>query len=779
MKKPWIGASAGFAPDYGAGRAPMSMSSAGGFHVVEPAAASTTLGFNRQQECDWFLGEPIPALDISQAGSIQKPLLLIFARAFNVHVLLQAAQDAVKGRSTVLALRSELGVWEVNVLPRFSQAEDGPDGSILAVRAATSTPQDDALEALTRTSERYRLAAESGRVGVWEWHIQSDEIILDPVLLGILGLPEDYSIAKGEICQSVLAPEEGQFLRHSMAELIAGRVESLDIDLRARCTRGEIRVLRVKGNLNRDTAEEGDRVLGVALDITALREAEYRSRQNEARLRDVFENATDMMYSTDIEGNLRTANKAFQAVTGYTREELLKMNLRDLVFPEDRESIDQMVMSRLGGENRPIDEITVRHRDGRRIYLETAQRLVFEDGKPSSIHGIGRNVTERKLLEAQLRQAQKMEAVGTLAGGIAHDFNNLLTGILGFADLLKVRPDDPVKTLEAAEIIQKAAERATRLTSQLIGFARQGKTQNSRVSIAELTSELVDFLGHTLPRSIRIDWEVADETLCVLGDQNQLHLALLNLALNARDAMPDGGRLLFRAEQVHRSQIDGLDVFSTAGEEWVCISVSDTGEGIAQEQVSRIFEPFFTTKPVGKGSGMGLAMVYSIVRNHNGIVDVVSHVGQGSTFRIMLPLMARERVAPVELAGEDLREGSGVILLVDDEQIVLTVAKMMLSQLGYRVIIAEGGERALEIYRSMHKSINLVFLDVMMPGIDGRECARRLQAEFPDIRILLTSGYVPELAEGPFPKVDGLPMLNKPYQLSDLSQAIERVLAPK
>lgn len=220
-------------------------------------------------------------------------------------------------------------------------------------------------------------------------------------------------------------------------------------------------------------------------------------------------------------------------------------------------------------------------------------------------------------------------------------------------------------------------------------------------------------------------------------------------------------------------------MFSTAGEEWVCLSVSDTGEGISQEQVSRIFEPFFTTKPVGKGSGMGLAMVYSIVRNHNGIVDVDSQVGQGSTFRIMLPLMARERVAPVELAGEDLREGSGVILLVDDEQIVLTVAKMMLSQLGYRVIIAEGGERALEIYRSMHKSINLVFLDVMMPGIDGRECARRLQAEFPDVRILLTSGYVPELAEGPFPKVDGLPMLNKPYQLSDLSQAIERVLAPK
>jgi CheY-like chemotaxis protein len=174
---------------------------------------------------------------------------------------------------------------------------------------------------------------------------------------------------------------------------------------------------------------------------------------------------------------------------------------------------------------------------------------------------------------------------------------------------------------------------------------------------------------------------------------------------------------------------------------------------------------------------MGLAMVYSIIRNHNGVVDVESQVGSGTTFRILLPLMPRESVAPAELVGEDPKEGSGVILLVDDEQIVLTVAKMMLSQLGYRVIVADSGERAIEIYRSMKNTVDLVFLDVMMPGIDGRECAKRLQEEFPGVRILLTSGYLPELADGPFPRVDGLPVLNKPYQLTDLSQAIERVLA--
>ncbi len=776
MKNPWAGLGTGLATQFAARPLSTAKGAAGGFRVVDSADHALILGFNRQLECDTYLGPAISEMGLNESVSLTKPLLRLFARAYNVHVLLQAAQDALRGRSTGLELQAETGAWEVQTFPRHQPGQSAPDGVLITLR--DSKNRSDVLEALAQTSERYRLAAECGHVGVWEWRLGTGEVIFDPVLLGILGLPAEYRVARDEICKSILSQEDGEYLRHSLSDLVQNRSEKMEIDVRARCARGEVRILRLSATINHAASVDPECIVGVALDITALREAEYRSRQNEARLRELFENATDMMYSTDIDGNVRTANKAFQSVTGYSREELLHMNLRDLVFPEDREAIERMLLSRLGGDNRPIDEITVRHRDGRRIYLETSNRLVFEDGKPTTIQGIGRNVTERKLLEAQLRQAQKMEAVGTLAGGIAHDFNNLLTGILGFADLLKSRPQDAEKTLEAAEIIQKAAERATRLTSQLIGFARQGKTQNSRVSINGLIDELVDFLSHTLPRAIRIDFDASEEGLSVLGDQNQLHQALLNLALNARDAMPNGGQLVFRAEMVGRDELQGTDPIVNAGEEWVCISVTDTGEGISNEHLGRIFEPFFTTKPVGKGSGMGLAMVYSIIRNHNGMVDVESQVGGGTTFRILLPLMARESIAPAELVGEDLKEGSGLILLVDDEQIVLTVAKMMLSQLGYRVVVADSGTRALEIYRSMKSAIDLVFLDVMMPGIDGRECARRLQEEFPGVRILLTSGYLPELAEGPFPRIDGLPVLNKPYQLTDLSQAIERALAP-
>ena len=479
MRNPWAGSETGLATQPAPHSLSARKSAAAGFRLIDAAEQTLVLVFNRQLECTSYHGVTLPELGLTQAHAPGKPLLRLFARAYNVHVLLQAAQDALHGRSTGLELQSENGTWEVQVSSRFGEQQSEVDGVYVSLR--DSKGRSDVLDALAQTSERYRLAAECGRVGVWEWRLGNGDVMFDPVLLGILGYPEDHRIARDEICNTILSPEDGEYLRRCLSDLVQGRSDKLEIDVRARCARGETRILRVNAAINRADSLEPDHIVGVAIDITALREAEYRSRQNEARLRELFENATDMMYSTDIEGNIRTANKAFQAVTGYSREELIHMNLRDLVFPEDRDGIERILLSRLGGDNRSIDEVCIRHRDGRRIYLEASNRLVFEDGKPTAIQGIGRNVTERKLLEAQLRQAQKMEAVGTLAGGIAHDFNNLLTGILGFADLLKARPNDAAKTLEAAEIIQKAAERATRLTSQLIGFARQGKDRKSVV----------------------------------------------------------------------------------------------------------------------------------------------------------------------------------------------------------------------------------------------------------------------------------------------------------
>ncbi len=773
MRYPWGGLATGAAVQPAQKVAASINGNAAGFRQVEPSLEVTILRLNRQLECVSYHGPAIPALNLGLSQSIRKPLLRLLSKAPSVHVLLQAAHDGLRGRASSLELRLDSQLWEIQIVPVFTE-DESVDSIALTIRPADAT--SDMMQALAESTRRYRLAAESGRVGIWEWQFGPNQMELDPVLLSILGFGEDNPISQDQIYNDLFSPEDLDYLRRSMSDLVQGRKENIDIDLRARCRTGEHRIMRLSATLLRDENGEPEKVVGVALDITQLREAEFRSKQSEARLRELFENATDMMYSTDIEGNFRSVNKAFLFTTGYSREELLHMNLRDLVFPGDRDEIDRILLSRLGGAGKNIDDITLRHRDGRKIYVEVSNRLVFEGGRPSIIQGIARDITERKLLEAQLRQAQKMEAVGTLAGGIAHDFNNLLTGILGFADLLKARPDDREKTLEAADIIQKAAERATKLTSQLIGFARQGKTQSTRISLNELVHELNEFLGHTLPRSIKIEEDLPEETLLVVGDQNQLHQALLNLALNARDAMPSGGQLIFRADRVQRLDVERMERVADPSEEWVCLSITDTGEGMSGEIINRIFEPFFTTKPVGKGSGMGLAMVYSIVRNHNGHVDVESEVNRGSTFRIFLPLVEPEKVPAARTDESDVLRGSGVVLLVDDEEIVLTVAKTMLSQLGYTVLTAENGVRALEVYRTNRSIIDLVFLDVMMPELDGRECAKRLRSEFPDVRILLTSGYLPEAFETGNPQIDGIPVLNKPYQLSDLSHSIESIL---
>ena len=775
MRYPWVGSATGTA----AQPAPVIAQSGSGtgagtsLRELERSQEVTILRLNRQLECVSYHGPAIAALNMGLSQSIRKPLLRLLSKAPSIHTLLQAAQDGLRGRASSLELRMDSQFWEIQIVPIFAE-EERVDSIALTIRPADSL--SDTLQALAESTRRYRLAAESGRVGIWEWQFATNQMVLDPVLLSILGFDGEQSLSQEEICNNIFTAEEVDYLRRGISDLVQGRKENLDLDLRSRCRMGDCRIMRLSATLVRDEKGEPEKAVGIAMDITALREAEFRSKQSEARLRELFENATDMMYSTGIDGDFKSVNKAFLHTTGYGREEMLHMNLRDLVFSSERSEIDRILLSRLGGVEKPIDELTLRHRDGRKIYVEVSNRLVFEGGKPSIIQGIARDVTERKLLEEQLRQSQKMEAVGTLAGGIAHDFNNLLTGILGFADLLKARPDDREKTLEAADIIQKAAERATKLTSQLIGFARQGKTQTTRISIHDLVHELTEFLGHTLPRSIKITEDLSEEAMQVLGDQNQLHQALLNLALNARDAMPNGGQLVFRAEKLKRADVERVERITDPSEDWLCLSVTDTGEGISDDIMNRIFEPFFTTKAVGKGSGMGLAMVYSIIRNHNGLIDVESDVTRGSTFRVFLPLADAEKLPTERSVESGLTRGSGVVLLVDDEEIVLTVAKTMLTQLGYTVLTAENGARALETYRANRNQIDLVFLDVMMPGIDGRECARRLRADFPDVRILLTSGYLPETIETGNPRIDGFPLLNKPYQLTDLSHVVEQAL---
>ena len=396
--------------------------------------------------------------------------------------------------------------------------------------------------------------------------------------------------------------------------------------------------------------------------------------------------------------------------------------------------------------------------------------------------GVALDVTERKRAETallqseatlrereeQLRQSQKMEAIGTLAGGVAHDFNNILTGILGYASLLKrgAAPGDRVH--KAAEVIEKAAERGAALTRQLLGFARRGKNQTLPVNLGEILQEVGTLLGRTVEKNIHIVLEGAAAPLFAAGDPAQIQQVILNLAVNARDAMPEGGTLSLSAQPV---------LLQTGGA-CVRLSVRDTGCGIPEEHLTRIFEPFFTTKERGKGTGMGLAMVYGIVQNHGGAVRVTSRPGEGTLVEVDLPRIPAPEVSAGEEEGIALpeRRGCGSILVVDDEEVVRQATAAFLEELGYQVAVAEDGGSALRRFAQAPGEVDLVLLDLVMPGMGGRECFRALKVLDPGVRAVLCSGYGFNVAAQELLDEGVLEFLPKPYALADLGTVVARLL---
>jgi nitrogen-specific signal transduction histidine kinase/CheY-like chemotaxis protein len=400
-------------------------------------------------------------------------------------------------------------------------------------------------------------------------------------------------------------------------------------------------------------------------------------------------------------------------------------------------------------------------KDGSHIHVEVSTRFRFENGVPVGIQGIARDITDRKILEEHVRQSQKMEAIGVLAGGVAHDFNNLLTGILGHADLLRSTsiPEDEQK--EAIATIIRSAERAADLTRQLLGFARRGKNRIAPVDLHNTIEEVTDLLSRTIDKRIRIVNELSAEQSCVPGDSTQLYQVLLNLALNARDAMPEGGIIRFRTWKKRETLI---------------LRVEDTGTGISEEARNRIFEPFFTTKEAKKGTGMGLAMAYGIVKNHGGSITVESQPNKGTQFELALPLCATTDVASPSEPPAIISRG-GRVLIIDDEQIVRGVLLRMLRGLGYEAIEAEDARHAIEFYSEHWPKIDAVILDLNMPQMGGWECFAALREINPNLRAIISSGYGIDSAAEEIIQHRGILFLQKPYQLAQLATAMQRTLA--
>jgi two-component system, cell cycle sensor histidine kinase and response regulator CckA len=366
-------------------------------------------------------------------------------------------------------------------------------------------------------------------------------------------------------------------------------------------------------------------------------------------------------------------------------------------------------------------------------------------------------------LEAQLARSQKLQAIGALAGGVAHDFNNLLTAILGHASLLReeVPPGSPL--VEPIYVITRAAERAAQLTRQLLGFARgAGSAQQTRVDLYQTLAELIQLLRHTIDKSIRCELIQDAADVCVIGDSSQIFQVFLNLALNARDAMPSGGLLQFRVSK---------------SEEWARVSVTDTGRGIPPSLTGRIFERFFTTKGPDMGTGLGLTVADGIVKGYGGQIEVESEPGRGSTFHVLLPAADPFEDSTVDLPQPVAVAGKGCVLVIDDEDMVRQVASRMLTALGYRPVCLAGSREAIEHCRAHRTEADIVLLDLVMPDMSGKECFEALQQVNPNLKVIVSSGYGRDATVEALLAAGAKAFLPKPYRPSQLSEALATALS--
>ncbi len=516
------------------------------------------------------------------------------------------------------------------------------------------------------------------------------------------------------------------------------------------------------------------------------RDEQRQRREAEARYRDLFENANDMIYTRDLDGYFTSVNGMGERLTGYTREQLLAMSLEQLFSPEYLHLRAEEILKHQSEAALAVaEELEFIRKDGTRVFVEVSSRLIYETGRPTGVQGIARDVSERKraeeqrkLLEDQLLQAQKMESIGTLAGGVAHDFNNMLTAIIGNIQL--VLESTPPESLDYPMLteIEKAATRATALTRQLLTFSRRQPIERRTIDLNATINELSQMLRRLIGEHVDVAIRLADQLSLIFADPAQIQQVVMNLAVNARDAMPGGGHLLIATREVELDEQDCRNHPWARPGRYAQLIVGDTGTGMDAELQQRIFEPFFTTKERGKGTGLGLSVVYGIIKQHEGFVQVDSAPERGTTFTIFLPVPTVTLGVVVPDLSPLVRGGNETILVAEDEASLRYLASTVLERLGYTVILAEDGLEAVNLFRANQSRIDLVILDLVMPRFSGRDALELMRAIRPDLRALFVTGY--DDAAAHVPGVDalisGTNLLQKPYRVDMLGSRVREML---
>ena len=519
----------------------------------------------------------------------------------------------------------------------------------------------------------------------------------------------------------------------------------------------------------------------IGLDITESKKTELALRESEERFRELAELMPETIFEMNLEGKLTFVNRNAYNYFGYTPTDLKKgLSGFDMIIPADRDRTKQNIAKILSGERTRINEYTALRKDGTTFPVMIHSAPIFKEGKPVGLRGFIIDITDRKKaeeerrkLEIQFQQAQRFEALGTLAGGIAHDFNNLLMNVQGNTSLMLFEIDRTHPFFEPLKKIEKQVKSGALLTRQMLGYARKGKFNVKPVDLNQIVDESAETFGRTR-KEITIQREFDEDLFPVEADQGQIEQVLLNLYVNAADAMPGGGKLFLKTKNETHVNIKSNHYDPQPGK-YVQLTITDSGIGMDNQTLERIFDPFFSTKDMGRGTGLGLASVYGIVKSHDGYIDVESEKGQGTTFTIFLPATEKGIEDHAE-ADARLIKGSGTLLIVDDEELVLDVGVNMLEKLGYTVLAAKNGKEAVDIFKANKNKIKMIILDIIMPDMGGGEVYDKIKAINPDVKVLLSSGY----------SVDGQAIellergckgfMQKPFTMEELSGKITQIL---
>ncbi|MFZ4621237.1 MAG: PAS domain S-box protein [Bacteroidota bacterium] len=632
-----------------------------------------------------------------------------------------------------------------------------------------------AEESLRESEHRFRTLAENlpGVVYLCKNDDRFTMLYLNDQVEQLTGYSKDEFLEERISFVDLYHPDDVQEIMDNVSAALEHRVP-FHLTYRIRHMNGTWRWIEEQGiGIYRD--DSIIRLEGFLSDITDRKIAESALTESEEKYRRLFEDSKDGIYITTFDGQLLDGNSSMMEILGFTdKEEMKKFNVRDFYFyPYDRLKLIREL--ELNDYVKDFS-VTLKRKDSNKAHVLITTVVIRDDrGRPVLFNGSMRDITEKKQLEQQLIQAQKMESIGTLAGGIAHDFNNLLAMILGTAELIKRHAKENPSIQNYITRIIEASERGSSISKQLLLFARPEQSELQPISVQSVVGQVNDFLSHFLPKTVAVRCELTDGSPMIMGDEGHLHQAILNLSINARDAMPNGGIITIGVKQVDGASVRQQFV-EAAEQEYITVSIHDTGTGMEEDIQQRIFEPFFSTKSRGKGTGLGLAIVHGIVKLHQGFINVQSKKGIGTTFTMYFPSISVVTAGTQQHEAAMTGENKETILIVDDEEMLREILQESLREEGYQILSASDGIEALKTFAEHRDTVSLVITDLGMPNMGGEELFNKLHAMDPKLKVIVSSGYLDNSTRSDLLRKGIKDVLTKPYRFDLIFTTIRRIL---